>query len=97
MTSHTISRIHAVSVDAPRLAYVPNNLNPSALVDVLRRLNLMVPTGLTAAAASGGALRASGHAYTIQEVDAALARTDLGIGDRLKIKAAMDRNGILKR
>ncbi|MGJ5095609.1 hypothetical protein ACQR18_26275 [Bradyrhizobium oligotrophicum] len=97
MTSYTINRIHAVSVDAPKLAYVPNNLNPNTLVDVLRRLNLMVPTGLAVAASSGGSLRASGHAYTIREVDAALARTELGIGDRLKIKAAMDRNGILKQ
>lgn len=97
MSSIAIDKICAVASDESKLTYVPNSLDPQTLVDVLRRLNLMVPTGLAAAASSGGPLRAGRHAYTLKEVDAALARTNLAIGDRFKIKAAMDWNGILKK
>jgi len=97
MTSFTIDKIHAVQSGAPQLTHVPHSLDQRTLVDVLRRLYLTVPTSLAVTVSSGSSLRASGHAYTVKEVDAALARTILSIGDRIKIKAAMDRNGILKR
>ena len=97
MTAYTIDKIHAVQSSSPKLTHVPHSLNASALVEVLRGLNLMVPTSLAAAASGGGdPLHASGHAYTVSEVDAALSRSNLTLGDRFKIKTAMSRNGILR-
>jgi hypothetical protein len=83
------------TVAAKPFKSMPTNLNASAIVDVLRSLKLQVPTSLTAAAAKGEALRASGHRFTVKEVDAALTAADVPISDRFRLKAALDRNGIL--
>jgi hypothetical protein len=74
---------------------VPTNLNASVLVGVLRSLNLQVPTSLTAAAAKGESFRASGHRYTIKELDAALTAANVPISDRFRLKQALTHNGIL--
>jgi hypothetical protein len=83
------------AVAAKPFKNVPTNLNPSAVVDVLRSLKLQVPTSLTAAAAKGESLRATGHKFTIKEVDAALTAANVPISDRFRLKAALDRNGLL--
>jgi hypothetical protein len=74
---------------------MPTDLNPNAIVGVLRSLQLQVPTSLTAAAAKGESLRASGHRFTVKEVDAALTAANVPLSDRFRLKAALDRNGIL--
>jgi len=94
MTTNTIARLHAVS--AKRLTYVPANLDPRTLLDTLVRLGLTVPTKLAAAAAVGD-LKAGGHFFTIKEVDAALAAANVTTSDRIHIKTAMGRQGILER
>lgn len=76
-------------------SHMPTDLNPNAIVGVLRSLQLQVPTSLTAAAAKGKSLRASGHRFTVKEVDAALTAANVPLSDRFRLKAALDRNGIL--
>jgi hypothetical protein len=100
MTTHMIDKIQAIATSplaaAPRpFSHMPTSLNASVIVAVLRSLNLMVPTKLTAAAAKGEPLRASDHRYSVKEVDAALTKANVPIGDRFRFKAALDRNGIL--
>lgn len=94
MTTNTLTRIHAVS--ATRLTYIPASLDPRTLVDTLVRLGLIIPTKLAAAAAQGD-LRASGHFFTIKEVNEALATANVTISDRFRVKTAMGRAGILER
>lgn len=95
MTTQTLDRMNAAQ-GAKRLTYIPTNLEPRALLDVLHRLGLAIPTKL-AAAASAGDLRASGHRFTIKEIDAALSQANVMLSDRFRVKTAMGRNGILER
>jgi hypothetical protein len=98
MTTNTLDKIHAVAPStATRLTYIPVNLDPHTLVGVLHRLGLMVPTKLSAAASSRQPLQASGHRYTIGEIDAALSKANAPVSDRFRVKAAMGQNGILER
>jgi hypothetical protein len=83
--------LHAV---AGKLIHIPtHDLNANAIVGVLRSLNLTIPTAVAAAAAKGESLRGS-HRYSVEEVDAVLAKANVSISDRLRLKAAMHRSGI---
>jgi len=96
MTSYTISKIHAVAPAAKRLTYIPTRLDPRTLLDTLVRLGLTVPTKLAASAALGD-LKASGHYFTVQEVDEALSAANVTTSDRIHLKTAMSRNAILRK
>ena len=100
MIPGTIDKLTAVAPSSDAIApkpfkRMPTNLNASAIVDVLRSLNLQVPTSLTAAAAKGESLRASGHRFAVKEIDAALTAANVPISDRFRFKNALDRNGLL--
>jgi hypothetical protein len=99
MTTGMIDRMNAVAPNetaaADVISRVPTNLNASAIVCVLRNLNLQVPTSLTVAAAKGESLRASGHRYTVKELDAALTAANVPISDRFRFKRVLERNGLL--
>ena len=95
MTASTINQMHAVDSGSIRPVRIPDNLNPRALVSILGQMGLMIPTKLSAAAAGDQPLRASGHRFAIKEIDNALAGQDLSISDRIRIKRAMEANGIL--
>jgi len=101
MTAGMIANMQAISTSPPVAAKpfksMPTNLTPSAIMDVLRGLSLQVPTSLTAAAAKGESLRASGHRFTVKEVDAALTAANVPISDRFRLKQALTHNGILAR
>jgi hypothetical protein len=97
MTSQVIDRLHAVSADKPALNHLPASLDASNLIEALGSLGVTVPAKITAAIANGEPLRASGHRFTVREIDGALSRTNLGIHDRMRLKAALDRNGILAK
>ncbi len=93
MTS--IDRMQAVgAVPGGPTVYVPNNLNPRAIVGVLSLLGLTIPTTVSAGVAKDN-LRASGHRFPVKEVDAALANANIPITDRFRLKMAMTDNGIL--
>ena len=93
-----IDKLHAIAATDPApLRYVPTNLDPRTLVGVLQRLNLVVPAKLSAAAFGGQPPSASGHRFTIKEVDAALVNANVGISDRIRLKAAMGHSGIMER
>lgn len=100
MTVGILTKLQAVSPAippaAPTLQHLPGNLgNPHALLWALQGVGLMVPTKLSAAAATGN-LRASGHRYPVTEVDAALSRTSLSLSERMRLKSAMGHAGIIQ-
>jgi hypothetical protein len=97
MTAGTIDRLHAVTANPGAVTYIPNKLDASALVGVLQRLGLTIPTSVSAAASRGEPLSASRHRFGIKEVDAALSMSNVTVGDRFRLKTAMGRNGILER
>src|SRR5579871_1909317 len=105
MTAGTLNNIHAVVAPAAR---TPSSApmerlsctlgDPLALVDLLDVLGLTVPPSLSAAASTGKKLedlRVSSHRYPVREVDAALSETKLSMQDRLRVKAALARAGLI--
>jgi hypothetical protein len=83
------------TVGAQTFKFMPQNLNPSALVKTLGALGLYVPTNVITAAAQGKHLREANHRFSLKEVDAALSKAGVSISDRFKFKAAMTDNAIL--
>ena len=94
MTTRTIDRLHAVSVNDGRPVHIPTHLNPVTLVTTLAQL-LPVPTTISAAVSKGAPLKAVGHRFSVEEVDAALFQGHVGISDRMRLKVAMRQSGIL--
>ena len=95
--TYYIPEIQSVSPDAPRgLQRLSGNMdNPIALVGALASIGLDVPAGMTIAASTGKPLRTTGHQYSVCEVDAALRNTGLSVAERMRLKAAMGRAGLL--
>jgi hypothetical protein len=99
----TIERLHAVAPTAGAttpapLIRLPGDLaNPRTMVGVLNSLGLTVPNSLSAAAYKGESLRASGHRYAPNVVDAALSKTNFSLQDRMRLKSAMGHAGIITR
>jgi hypothetical protein len=99
MTAGMIDYMQAITTSPPVAAkpfkQMPTNLTPNVIVGTLQALGLAVPPKLSAAAAKGEALRAADYRYTVKEVDAALTKANVPLGDRFRFKTALDRNNIL--
>lgn len=87
----------AHSVAPGKALRIPDRLDTKGLVETLSKIGLTIPSSVMTAAASTGNLRASGHRFTLGEVDLALKLSNVEIGDRIRLKTAMGHNGILER
>ncbi len=94
MNVHTIEKLDAAVASSKGLVHVPTHFNANKLVEVLQQL-MPVPASIKAAASKEQPLRASGHKFTVKEIDDAMAGRVIGISDRFRLKAAMTQNGIL--
>jgi hypothetical protein len=59
------------------VVYIPPHLHPRDIMDVLRRLDIVIPDSLEAAAVDERPLYGAGHKFTEAEIDAALAKVDV--------------------
>jgi hypothetical protein len=93
-----IDRLHAATPPGPPLLRMPGNLgHQNVLLDTVKRLNLVVPGTMQAAADSGKPLRDSGHQFTVEEVDRALAKGSFSTDEKMRLKAGMRHAGIIAR
>ena len=80
------------------IRYLPTRLSASAILDVLGKLGIAVPLTVEAAATSreglAGAIRAAKFSIGTNELDRALAKTELSISERLRLKYALEAIGI---
>jgi hypothetical protein len=96
MTAHQIDRMIAVAPSttpaaASRPIYIPDRLDQPAILGVLRGLGV-----ITVTAQAANTLLASGHKFSVKEVDEAMSKVSVSMIDRFKLKAAMSQHGILK-
>jgi hypothetical protein len=95
-----VSMYAAADASAPRkpLTFIPQHLDASALADVLDRLgpDLALPQAVLALAASETPYGATGHKVDLAALDKALAAaTNLTTSDRIKVKLALTKQGLL--
>jgi hypothetical protein len=83
------------AVAKPDLRSIPPRLTPQALAGVLDALDLSLPPAVKALAASDTPYGATGHQVSLAELDKALAATSLTVGDRIKLKVALTKTGLL--
>jgi hypothetical protein len=79
------------------LRYLPHRFDAAALVGVLAEIGLALPNGARILPASDVALSAAGVAFTVAEIDDALAKTELSSTDRFAVKLAMGQHGLIGR
>jgi hypothetical protein len=85
MTTETRQRLH-----------VPRNLgNPVELLKFLTKLGFEIPYAATQCAGAGTSLAASGIRVTVLAIDAAMAKFDMDISDRIGVKTHLARLGLL--
>lgn len=95
--SHVIDRMNAVTaanwIDQKKNGPVAIKTNSQNEV-----LQTLMSLGLfTCSAASATTLLANGHKLAIAEIDGALTKANVQVQDRIRLKSAMDRLGILKK
>lgn len=80
------------------IRYLPTRLSASGILGVLGKLGIAVPLAVEAAATSregmAGAIRAAKYSIGTRELDAALAKTELSISERLRVKYALETVGL---
>lgn len=81
------------------LRYIPVKLTASAILTVLEQIGIHIPTAIRASANQtkddlAYSIRASKFSLDTAELDAALAKQELSVSDRLKIKWACESIGI---
>jgi hypothetical protein len=82
------------------IKYLPLRLTANAVLDVLEKLGIDVPLSISVSAKDSReslsyAVRASKWSVDVKDLDAALAKTDLGIAERLRYKFALENCGLI--
>jgi hypothetical protein len=81
------------------LKYLPSRLTASAILATLEQIGITIPLAISASAKDSReslsyAVRASRFSLDTKALDEALARTELGIAERLRFKFAAEQIGI---
>jgi hypothetical protein len=77
------------------LKYLPTRLSASAIIETLGHLGISVPLAISASAKDsreslGYAIRASKYQIDEKELGKAIAQSSLSIGERLRLKFALE-------
>lgn len=75
---------------------LPHRFDAAALVDVLSEIGLALPPSAVDLARKEIRLSAAGLSYSVDQIDAVLAKTELSVTDRLTIKVAMGQQGLIR-
>jgi hypothetical protein len=79
--------------------YLPTRLTASAILSVLEAIGVSVPLSISVSAKDsreslGYAIKASRFSLSAKELDAALAKTELTVSDRLRLKYSLECVGL---
>jgi hypothetical protein len=84
------------------LRHLPSRLSASTIIETLGQIGIEIPLAISASAKSsreemGFSIKAMRFRLDEKALDAALARQDLTISDRLRLKFALEDVGLLYR
>jgi hypothetical protein len=82
------------------MTYLPSRLSAGAIIEVLSQIGLEIPLAISASAKSsreemGYSIRAMRFTIDEKALDAALAKQELSISDRLRLKFALGDVGLI--
>jgi hypothetical protein len=94
--SHKIAKLNAIA-DTPvqPLRNLPGRMTASTLLGTFQKLGFNVPTTIETKVTAGELGKAVNFKISVKDLDAALAKTQLSISDRLKLKYSASQAGIL--
>lgn len=77
------------------LKYLPTRLTASAILAVLEQIGINIPLAISVSAKDsreslGYAIKASRFSLSAKELDGALAKTELTVSDRLRLKYSLE-------
>jgi hypothetical protein len=76
--------------------HLPHRFDASALVGVLAEIGLELPASAPDLARREINLSAAGVRFTVDQIDGALAKTELSMHDRFTVKVAMGQQGLIR-